>query len=113
MTTNKFEDLIKINISASEEEYSIPLDMSDLISVCQEFSNLGLQIQSQIEHILELGIEESIKSGLIKKEHLPQLKKFLKIINQNPYFGDACSQSGDLILKIDKIIGLKKSYNFN
>lgn len=80
-----------------EEEYSIPLDISDIIFICREYHNLGWQIQNQVENILEVGVEESIKNGNVKKNSLPQIKKFLQAICGNAYFGDAVSQAGDCL----------------
>ncbi len=81
----------------TDEEYSIPLDISDIITVCREFNKLGWNIQNQVEHILEVGVQESIKSGHVKRESLPHIKSFLKSICQNAYFGDAVSQAHDCI----------------
>jgi hypothetical protein len=80
-----------------EEEYSIPLDISDIITVCREFNKLGWQIQQQVENILEVGVEESIRSGNVKRESLPHIKSFLRVIGKNAYFGDAVSQAHDCI----------------
>lgn len=83
--------------NSTDEEYSIPIDISDIISICREYNKLGWQIQNQIENILEVGVEESIKSGIVKKEALPHIKHFLKAISNNAYFGDAVSQAHDCI----------------
>lgn len=89
--------LVSTASEEKEEEYSIPLDISDIITVCREFNKLGWQIQQQVENILEVGVEESIKSGNVKKESLPHIKTFLRVICQNAYFGDAVSQAHDCI----------------
>lgn len=86
----------------NEEEYSIPLDISDLINICQEYNKLGWQIQTQIENILELGVEESINNGIVQKASLPHIKCFLQAICKNPYFGDAASQAQDCIKLIQQ-----------
>lgn len=83
--------------SSSDEEYSIPLDISDIISICREYNKLGWMIQNQVENILESGIEEAIQCGNLKKESLPHIKNFLKRICENAYFGDAVSQAQDCI----------------
>ena len=80
-----------------DDEFSIPLDISDIINICREYTKLGWQIQNQVENILENGVEESIKSGFVKKESLFQIKNFLIAISKNPYFGDAVSQAHDCI----------------
>lgn len=84
-------------ISEQEEEFSIPLDISDIISICREYNKLGWQMQSQVENILEVGVEESIRIGNVKQQSLPHIKNFLISINNNPYFGDAASQADDCI----------------
>ena len=83
--------------SNKDEEYSIPLDISDIINICREFNKLGWQIQNQVENILEVGVEESIKSGIVKQQSLPHIKSFLRAISRNAYFGDAVSQAHDCI----------------
>jgi hypothetical protein len=88
-----------------EEEFSIPLDISDIISICREYNKLGWQIQNQMETILENGVEDSIKNGIVKKEALPHIKDFLKRIYDNGYFGDASSQAQDCIELIKQYEG--------
>lgn len=83
-----------------EEEFSIPLDISDILNICQEYNQLGWKIQNQIQSIVEIGLEESIKLGYIKIESLPYIKHFLKSISNNPYFGDAVDQAHECIFKI-------------
>ncbi len=80
-----------------DEEFSIPLDISDIINICREFNKLGWQIQNQVENILEVGVEESIKSGIVKQQSLPHIKSFLRAIGKNAYFGDAVDQAHDCI----------------
>jgi len=80
-----------------EEEFSIPLDIFDIINICREYNKLGFQIQQQVENILEVGVEKSIKEGFVKRESLPHIKSFLQAVSENPYFGDAVSQAYDCI----------------
>jgi hypothetical protein len=80
-----------------------PLDISEILSICKEYSNLGLNIQSQIEYLLENGLEASIKSGVINTRHIPFIKAFLSNIKDNFYFGDASDQASDIIDEISKI----------
>jgi hypothetical protein len=82
---------------ASAEEYSNPLNVSDIIEVCKQYSKLGFQIQYQIGLIMEFGIDEAISSDAISIAALPHIKDFLLRISQNPYFGDACTQAIDCI----------------
>lgn len=79
------------------DEFSIPLDITDIISICKEFNQLGWQIQTQVEHILEVGVKESINSGLVKQQSLPLIKNFLQAICRNVYFGEAILQAQDCI----------------
>lgn len=99
MTFNEPKSLVVLsaNTSSKEEYSSIPLDISDIINICKDFNNLGWQIQKQIENILEIGVEESIKSGFVKQESLLHIKFFLQQIYSNPYFGDAAYQAQDCI----------------
>lgn len=98
MTAPELElSLVSTTSEEKEEEYSIPLDISDIITVCREFNKLGWQIQQQVENILEVGVEESIRSDHVKKESLPHIKSFLRVIGKNAYFGDAVSQAHDCI----------------
>jgi hypothetical protein len=85
-----------------EEEFSIPLDISDIISICREYHKLGWQIQSQVESILEVGVEEALTSGKVQKVSLPLIKSFLVAITSNPYFGDAVSQATDCVQLIQQ-----------
>lgn len=101
MTIYEIELLQGLSQENLEEEFSIPLDISDIINICREYNKLGWQIQNQVENILELGVEEAIKSGTVKKESLPHIKQFLIAISKNAYFGDAVSQATDCL----KIIG--------
>jgi len=97
----------------SNEEYSIPLDISDIINICREYNSLGWQIQNQVEHILEVGVEESIKTGFVKKESLPHIKNFLVTIRSNPLLGDAVSQANDCINLISQYQSEHKVGNIN
>lgn len=103
MTANNLEVLITSPTSnTKDDEFSIPLCINDLLNICREFNKLGYQIQNQVENILELGIEESIKAGNVKRESLPHIKFFLEQIIKNSYFGDAVSQAEECIFMISK-----------
>lgn len=80
-----------------DDEYSIPIDISDIINICREYTKLNWQIQGQIEDILELGVEKAINEGSVQKDSLPHIKNFLHRICDNAYFGDAVSQANDCI----------------
>ena len=100
MTLNELETLnvvVETTSDDKDEEFGIPICLDDIISICRDFNSLGWQIQNQVEDILEVGVEESIKSGNVKRESLPRIKYFLRRICDNPYFGDATSQALDCI----------------
>jgi hypothetical protein len=77
------------------EEFSNPLDISDIIGICKKFSNLEYKIQSQIETILEVGVEDAIKIGMISKASLSEIKEFLISVSNVGLFGDAAEQARD------------------
>jgi hypothetical protein len=85
------------NISKEDCYDNIPLDISDIILICKEYNKLGLQIQSQVEIILELGVKESIDSGMVNNNNLIFIKSFLEQITKNPYFGDSVLQAKECI----------------
>ena len=91
-----------VNSSTNEEEYSIPLDISDIINICREYNKLGWQIQNQVETILDTGVAQAIETGYVKRESLPHIKSFLCSICKNAYFGDAVSQAYDCIFLIEE-----------
>ena len=81
----------------ASDDFSIPLCIDDIISICKDFSNLGIGVQSQIEDILELGVEESIRMGKVQRKYLPCIRFFLNRVVANPYFGEAASQAKDCL----------------
>jgi hypothetical protein len=105
MTANQLEVLSLVTSTLNDEkddEYSIPLDISDIINICREYSKLTWQIRGQIEAILEVGAEEAIRSGEVNKTSLPHIKYFLQRICDNAYFGDAASQAKECIKLIQQ-----------
>lgn len=82
------------------ELYSIPLDITDIITICESYNKLGNNIQYQLQSILDLGINESIKSGFVKRESLPFIKLFLETLQRNPYFGDSADQAKEFLFLI-------------
>ena len=89
--------MISRKLSSGIEEYSNPIDITDIIGICKEYSTLGYKIQYQIENIIEFGLEDSIKNGKVKKQSLPYIKGFLKMIYNNHLLGDASSQAMDCL----------------
>lgn len=90
------------NFAQDSEEYNIPLDISDIINICKEYNKLGHQIQLQMDSILDIGVEQSLELGFLKKESLSHIKNFLEKIIENPYFGDACEQAQSCLFLIDE-----------
>lgn len=76
----------KLDKNVLESEYNIPLDITDIITICREYNKLGWKIQAQVEYILEFGVEDSIKNNFVKQESLLHIKDFLERICDNPYF---------------------------
>jgi|SRR6185436_6218574 len=99
MTT---QELSLANIAITDEEYNIPLDISDIIYICREYNKLGCQVQNQIENILDIGVAQSIENMCVKRESLPHIKSFLRSIVKNPYFGDAVLQAEECLYLIDE-----------
>ena len=98
----------------TNDEYSIPIDIGDIISICKDFSLLGWQVRNQIESILEHGVDSAIKSGYVKPESLSRIKYFLHRICECVYFGDAVLQAQDclrLIQQYEDIHPLKLTSN--
>lgn len=102
MTTNVSDNVnISSYVTDDEEEFENPIDIQDIITICKEYSKLGWQIQNQIEHITEMGIEESIKTGVVKVVSLPLIKYFLKTVSSNPLLGDASNQAEECVALIE------------
>jgi len=81
--------------TSTEDDFSVPLNMNDIIDICRDFNQIGWSVQNQIEEMLEFGVEEAITSGMIKQEAIPHIKYFLQRIISNPYFGEASAQAKD------------------
>jgi hypothetical protein len=79
------------------EEYDIPLDISDILAICKAYNQLSWRIQGQVESIIEIGVNESINSGNITHQSLPYIMDFLKQITKNAYFGDSVAQAQECI----------------
>jgi len=92
--------LILNKIKEKEDINGAPIDISDIISICKEFSSLGINMQNQIDNILDLGIDRAIKNGLVKTQSLPHIKQFLQQIVKNVYLGDASEQANEVLLAI-------------
>lgn len=106
MTAHEFEVSSLVSSTPTnideQDEYSVPLDISDIINICREYTKLTWQMQNQIESILDIGVEDAIKSGLVQRISLPHIKDFLLRICDNAYFGDATIQAKECIFLIDE-----------
>ena len=104
MALNEFKiingsSIIEPVSSSDDEEFGIPLSISDIINICRDFNQLGWQVQNRIEYILENGIEDSINEGYIKIESLPHIKYFLQQISRSP-FGDGSLEAEECLALI-------------
>lgn len=87
--------------TTSDEEFGIPIDLSDILTVCKQYNQLGWQIQNQVESLFDIGVDESVRQGIVKVESLPHIKSFLDSICDNAYFGDAAFQAEECIALIE------------
>lgn len=81
----------------ADDEFSIPLDISDLLNICKEFNELNAATKLQLENIIDNGIESSLQQGFITYDGLPKIIKFFSKIKENAYFGDAATQADELL----------------
>lgn len=88
------------SLPKENNDNDIPIDLSDVLNVCRNYAVLGINIQQQIEHIMEMGIDEAISSGTVKIEVLPHIREFLKLITDN-LLGDIVDQCFALMMMID------------
>jgi hypothetical protein len=105
MSNYDYEDLElqleTVPVETNQDELDIPLDITDILSVCREYSMLGWQIQQQVENIVELGIQDAIDTRAVSISSLPHIRAFLKQVIANPYFGDAVAQAEKAVMLID------------
>src|ERR1700684_3745651 len=92
---------MKTTNGINQDAFSIPLHISDLLSLCKSYHQLGYSIQSQVEMIVDIGIEEAITSGVVDLIALPHIKHFLRSIAEEPIFGDASSIALDCVCLIE------------
>lgn len=84
-----------------QDAFSTPLHISDLLSLCKSYHQLGYSIQSQVETIVEIGIEEAIRTGAVNPIALPHIKAFLRSIADEQLYGDAASIALDCVCLIE------------
>jgi hypothetical protein len=97
MISHGLEVSTSVNLTTNNDEYDNPIDISDILYICREYNKLGWQIQDQVANIIEAGVDESIKSGMIQRAALPHIRNFLEQIVRNAYFGDATKQAEECI----------------
>ena len=90
---------MSLKLNLFEDEFSSPIDMSDVLEICLEYSKAGPKIQNQINMIWEEGLDYSL--DLIEKENIPFIINFFNKISNNPLFGDASSQAKDVVEKLN------------
>lgn len=90
---------IKTNIVP--EALNNPLDLSDIMNVCKEYTSLGTNLQYQTQMVLDLGVEEAIKSRAVSIAALPHIRAFLKTIAENSLFGEAAMLATDCLFEIE------------
>lgn len=104
MPLKKSDDFI------SDDEFSNPIDISDLLDICKEYSNSGSKIQSHIQRIYDEGFEYAVQ--FMEPESLPFIKSYFEKISKNPLFGDACCQANDIVLRINQhYVKIKKCFD--
>jgi hypothetical protein len=91
------------------DEIDVPLDLSDILAICQEYSLLGFQLQNCLTNILDNGVEETVNSGKLNLSHIPFLIGFLDILSKNPYFGDAAYQAKQVKVLLQKFVERKQA----
>lgn len=90
----------KLNGSIVSES-KIATDITDILTVCKQYSILGINIQQQVEFLIEDGIEEAVKNGKVNHQVLPYIRDFLESITKNEFFGDAVDQAYSMMMMID------------
>jgi hypothetical protein len=88
-------------VPVEPETLDNPISMFDIISICREYNKLGYQMQSQVDQLLELGIQDAIKTRVVSAAALPHIKSFLQQVIRNPYFGEAVDQATDCVRLIE------------
>jgi len=97
LKTNFYSSIVRDNVDFE----SNPIDISEVIALCKEYSSLGFHIQNEIDYILENGIEEAIKYNKIK--NLLYIKDFFDKMSKVHYLGDAALQAEDCLKELNKI----------
>jgi hypothetical protein len=91
----------ELQLISIEQEAPIPLDISDIIAICREYSKLGYSMQKQVDAITELGIQDALKTNAVSVSSLPHIKFWLQQVIRNPLFGDAGDQAADVVRAIE------------
>lgn len=89
---------------------SSPIDISEIIDLCKEYTYLGLNIQSQIDYILENGFDEAIKNNKLNHDNLQHIKNFMSKLSKL-YYLDAALQAEDCLKELNKIKSVQVNVN--
>jgi hypothetical protein len=89
-------------LPVEQETLDIPIGLSDLISLCQAYTEMTWQIRQQANDLIELGIDDALKTQAVSASSLPHIKSFLQQVQRNPYFGDAVAQAQEAIWLIEE-----------
>jgi hypothetical protein len=91
----------ELQLATIEEDLDIPLDISDIIAICREYTQLGYQMQQSVDAIMDLGITDAINTKAVSAAALPHIKAFLQEVIRNPLFGDAVDQAAETVRAIN------------
>lgn len=100
LTVHTENSVNEVDSNKQEDNYGAPIDISDIINICKEFSQLGINMQNQIDNILDLGVEKAIRQNIVQVQSLPHIKQFLSHICSNVYLGDASEQANEVLFMI-------------
>lgn len=96
---NKLNGSMEVE-NTEETKLDLPTDIGDTLEICKQYMMLGLNIQTQLEWLIELGIEEAITERKVNVEALPHIRNFLENITEK-MFGDIIEQSYEVMMMID------------
>jgi hypothetical protein len=102
---------IELHKPVKDDEFDIPLDISDILEICQEYNSLGFQLQGNLQNILEEGVEAVIASGKLNRKFIPFIIGFFDKLSKNAYLGDSAYQAKQLVEVLTQYLGTKHSVN--
>jgi hypothetical protein len=101
MRTYEPEQTLEL-LPIEQDTLDIPIDLSDLIALCEAYSQMTRGMQQQANDLIELGIEDALKTKAVSTSSLPHIKAFLQQVQRNPLFGDAVAQAQEAIWLIEE-----------